>query len=167
MAIVILIGVLAITGVGIFYIRTVPHDPLVWHVDPRAVPPSTTPNSFRVALPEITEQPIDMQAPIYEVSAEQLAQAFDAFVMSQPRVERVAGSLETGHLTYVQRTEALQFPDYITVQFFDITAQDGAAGTAGTSTLALYSRSRFGYGDMGVNEARVRDWLASIESFAQ
>ena len=94
------------------------------------------------------------------MSAAALAEAFDTFVMEQPRVERVAGTVDAGHITYVQRTEALGMPDYITVQFFDL-------GDTTTSPLALYTRSRFGYSDMGVNEARARSWLKSIESFAE
>ncbi len=160
MAVIIVIGILAITGWGVFYIRTIDHDPNVWHVDPRTVPPSDTPNSYRVALPGITEMPIDLEAPIYSVPASSLAQAFDDFVMGQPRVERIAGSVEAGWVTYVQRTESFQFPDYITVQFFDL-------GETSTSTLVLYTRSRFGHSDMGVNEARAKAWLKSIESFAQ
>ncbi len=160
MLVVILVGILAILGFGVYSIRTSTHDPEVWHVDPRAVAPSATPNSFRAAPQAITEQPVDMEAPTFEVNAAQLAIAFDTFVMEQPRVERVAGTLESGWVTYVQRSETLAFPDYITVQFFDL-------GDTNTSTLALYSRSRYGHSDMGVNEARARAWLTSIESFVQ
>ncbi|QHQ34925.1 DUF1499 domain-containing protein [Algicella marina] len=158
MLIVILVGILAITGYGVYFIRTVPHDPAVWHVDPRTVPQSPTPNSFRAAPSVITDQPIDMELPTYAVPAASLAEAFDTFVMEQPRVERVAGSVEAGWITYVQRSETLAFPDYITVQFYDLADTQ-------TSTLAIYSRSRFGHSDMGVNKARVEAWLASIESF--
>ncbi|MEO0912293.1 MAG: DUF1499 domain-containing protein [Pseudomonadota bacterium] len=158
MLILILLGIIGVTGYGVYFIRNVTHDPAVWHVDPRTEPPSATPNSFRVAPSAITDQPVDMEAPTYSVTAAQLALAFDTFVMEQPLVERIAGSLESGWITYVQRTEALRFPDYITVQFFDL-------GDTDTSTLALYSRSRFGHSDMGVNKARAEAWLTSIESF--
>lgn len=158
MFVIIVIGLLAIAGWGIFTIRTVDHDPAVWHVDPLTVPQSETPNAFRVAVDELTDQPVQMEAPIYEANAQTIAQAFDAFVMAQPRVERVAGSVNEGWMTYVQRTEQLGFPDYISVRFYDLD-------DTGTSTIAVYSRSRFGYGDMGVNEARVRSWLTSIDSF--
>ena len=33
---------------------------------------------------------------------------------------------------------------------------------AESSSLAIYSRSNYGYGDFGVNERRVRAWLAAI-----
>ena len=31
-----------------------------------------------------------------------------------------------------------------------------------SSTLAVYSRSRFGYGDRGVNKGRIKRWLAAF-----
>ncbi|MEM8869365.1 MAG: DUF1499 domain-containing protein, partial [Pseudomonadota bacterium] len=51
-----------------------------------------------------------------------------------------------------------QLPDYISARFYNLE-------DTGQSTLAIYSRSRFGYGDLGVNGARVRAWLGAIDSF--
>ncbi|MEM8658571.1 MAG: hypothetical protein AAGF22_10800, partial [Pseudomonadota bacterium] len=59
------------------------------------------------------------------------------FVVGQPRVERVAGTPEEGWLTYVQRTPQLQLPDYVSARFYNLE-------DTGQSTLAIYSRSRFG-----------------------
>ncbi|MEM9228808.1 MAG: DUF1499 domain-containing protein [Pseudomonadota bacterium] len=158
MFLIILLGILALGGYLAYTVQTVTHDPAVWHVDPLEVPPSDTPNSFRIAIPEFTEHPVDLQAPIYAVDAITLSRAFDTFVIGQPRVERVAGTPEEGWLTYVQRTPQLQLPDYISARFYNLE-------DTGQSTLAIYSRSRFGYGDLGVNGARVRAWLGAIDSF--
>ncbi len=160
MLLVILFGVLGITAYTVFFIRSVAHDPQVWHVDPRNVEDSDTPNDFRLIKSDLTEFRVHMEAPTYAVNAATLSEAFDRFVMGQPRVERVAGSTQAGWVTYVQRSETLAFPDYISVQFYDY-------GDTGTSTIAIYSRSRFGHSDMGVNEARVKRWVASIASFEQ
>lgn len=160
MLLIIVFGVLGVTAYTVFYIRSVTHDPAVWHVDPRFAEPSETPNDFRVIRPDLTEFRVDMEAPTYAVNAATLSAAFDQFVREQPRVETVAGSTAAGWVTYVQRTETLAFPDYISVQFYDL-------GDTGTSTIAIYSRSRFGYSDMGVNEARVKRWIQSIASFEQ
>jgi len=158
MFVILILGLLMIAGYGVYAIRTVPSDPAVWHVDPLTAPVSETPNSYRVAPEGLSDQPIDMVAPIYAIDAATLAAAFDAFVMGQPRVERLAGTVEEGWITYIQRTEQLRFPDYISVRFYDLE-------DSGLATLALYSRSRFGYSDMGVNAARVQSWLTSIQSF--
>ncbi|MEM8789652.1 MAG: DUF1499 domain-containing protein [Pseudomonadota bacterium] len=158
MLLIIVLGVLLLGGYLAYSVRSVTHEPADWHVDPLAVPTSETPNSYRVAIPDFTEHLVDQAAPIYAVDASTLARAFDTFVMGQPRVERVAGTVEEGWMTYVQFTEQLRFPDYVSVRFYDFD-------DAGKSTVAIYSRSRFGYGDMGVNQARVQAWLQSLASF--
>jgi uncharacterized protein (DUF1499 family) len=56
---------------------------------------------------------------------------------------------------FVARSAWLNFPDLI-------VAQVTAAGSD-ASTLALYSRSVYGYGDFGVNRARLITWLAALD----
>jgi uncharacterized protein (DUF1499 family) len=34
----------------------------------------------------------------------------------------------------------------------------------GTSTLAIYSQSNYGYGDFGVNKDRVHSWIGLIDA---
>lgn len=157
---IIILGVLGTMGFLAYTVRTATHDPAIWHQDPRTVPPSDTPNDYRIAIQALTEYPVNMEAPIYDINAATLALAFDEFVMGQPRVERVAGSPQEGWITYVQRTPQLLIPDYISVRFFDLEGEN-----IGRSTIAIYSRSRYGYGDMGVNEKRAKAWLASLDSF--
>ena len=157
---IIILGLLGTVGFMAYTVRTATHDPAVWHKDPRTIPPSDTPNDYRIAIQALTEYPVDMEAPIYDIDAATLALAFDDFVMGQPRVERVAGSPQEGFVTYVQRTPQLLIPDYISVRFFDLEGEN-----IGRSTIAIYSRSRYGYGDMGVNEQRAKAWLASLDSF--
>ena len=60
-------------------------------------------------------------------------------------------------MTYVQRTEKLKFPDYISVKFINLGD--------GNTTIAVYSRSRYGYADLGVNQARVEQWVRTLDSF--
>ena len=102
--IVVLFGLLGIGGYTFYNICTVTHDPAVWHVDPLEVEPSESPNDYRVAPSNATQHLVQFEAPVYEASAVTLAEAFDRFVMAQPRVERVGGTVEEAWLTYVQRT---------------------------------------------------------------
>ncbi len=150
---------LNVVGAGfIFYkVSSVDHDPTVWHVDPLVEPQSVKPHSYRVAPPALTQEFVDFPAPVYTANPTLMAKAFDDFVLRQPKTIRIAGSVEEGWMTYVQRSERLNFPDYISVKFIDLNG--------GRSTVAIYSRSRFGYSDMGVNAARVNGWLASLRSF--
>ncbi len=55
---------------------------------------------------------------------------------------------------YVQRTALLGFPDTIVVRFVAVGAE--------RSSIALYSRSKFGYSDLGANKARLERWLAAL-----
>ena len=45
------------------------------------------------------------------------------------------------------------FPDYITAE---------VAPTAEGTRLDIFSRQRFGSSDMGVNAARLRNWLSQL-----
>lgn len=160
MLLIIIIGILAVSGFAAYYIRTISHDVAVWHVDPTRALPQPTPNGFYIGPPEQSAQPTMDDPVIYAGTPEILAQAFDAYVMAQPLVELVAGSPEEAWMTYVQRTEKLRIPDYVSVKFLPGELE-------GTSTISIFSRSRFGYSDMGVNEARVRAWLVGLSSFEQ
>lgn len=154
---VLMVG-FGVLGYTIFHIRTVPSDPAVWHVDPLRAPPQPTPNGYRVAPVTVSQHAVDAEPPIYIATPEVLGAAFDTFVMGQPRVTRLAGSVEEGWITYIQRSESFQFPDYVSVRFLPLEQE-------GFSTIAIFSRSRFGHSDMGVNEARVLAWLNALRSF--
>ncbi len=98
----------------------------------------------------------DLTPPVYAVPAQQLRTAFATMIASEPRVVRVASDDAAMTERYVQRTEWLGFPDTIAVRFLDRPNE--------TSTLALYSRSKFGEGDLGVNRARIERWLAKLST---
>jgi uncharacterized protein (DUF1499 family) len=57
-------------------------------------------------------------------------------------------------MTYVQRSRFWGFPDYVSVRAVDLGD--------GSSALAIFSRSRYGASDLGVNRARVDAWLARL-----
>jgi uncharacterized protein (DUF1499 family) len=74
--------------------------------------------------------------------------------MSEPLVQRLAGGPGEDWTTYVLRSRVFGFPDYASVRVLD--------GAAGTSSLAIFARARFGRSDLGVNRARVEKWLAAL-----
>lgn len=132
------------------YVRLSPDDPALWHVDPEAAVATGRPNAYSVG----SEGVADAIAPVYAVPARELASAFDAVALSQPRTERIAGGPEELWATYVQRSRVMRFPDYVSVRFIDL-------GEA-RSTLSLFSRARYGRSDFGVNRARAEAWLAAL-----
>ena len=149
-------------AMGALFVRvaTVGHEPSEWHVDPFSIERPVSPNTYYLAVPSMVSARVDREAPIYTVPTAIMAKAFNDYVLTQSNVILLAGSVEEGWLTYVQRTPTLRIPDYITVKFVDF--EDGSG-----STLAIYSRSRYGYGDMGYNKARVENWLQSLSSFEE
>jgi len=150
-------ALLVVTGLGFaIWVRVAPSDPAEWHVDPLTAPGTGWPNAWRVG-PE--GAPVDAVAPVYPVTAAELAAAVDAHALAQPDTIRLAGDPATLWTTYVQRSKRMKFPDYISVRAIDLGD--------GRSTVAIYSRARFGRGDLGVNRARVENWLAALAPLAQ
>ena len=159
MAIYMVLAIILV--IGAFYVRAVTanHDPAEWHIDPLLVELPSSPNTYYVAPQSLVEAQVALEAPIYALPAAVMAKAFSDYVLTQPNASTVLASADGLWTTYVQRTPTLKMPDYITVKFLDLEG--------GRSTMAIYSRSRFGYGDMGVNKARVDLWLQSLVSFEE
>ena len=159
MAIFLVLAILLV--IGAFYVRavTASHDPAEWHIDPITVVRPPSPNTYLVAPQSLVEAQVDLEAPVYIAPAATMAQAFNEYVLTQPNALPVEGRVESLWLTFVQRTPTLKMPDYISVKFIELEG--------GKSTIAIYSRSRFGYGDMGVNKARITAWLQSLSSFEE
>ncbi|GMG84866.1 DUF1499 domain-containing protein [Paralimibaculum aggregatum] len=138
-------------------IWSVDHDPARWHADPLASERTGRPNDHLVAPEGLAAAPVDaVFAPVFPPAAESpaaLIAQLHRVAMAEPRVTVVAGSPEALHVTYVQRSAVFGFPDYISVR---------AVPVGGGAGLALWSRARFGYSDMGVNAARVSRWLGAL-----
>ena len=129
-AIVILLGCLLALGA---YVRLAPSDPALWH-----------------EMPEVTENK-DFEGGVIRTgtAGPQGLSLLDRIIMSGPRTHVLAGSVESGMVTYVVRSKLWGFPDYVTAR------QVG-------DDLQIYSRLRFGRSDMGVNKARVEGWLSVL-----
>lgn len=144
--------VLALLGVAGFmlYVRFTPSDPALWHVDPRAVAKPDRPNHWLV-------RPVggDALPPDFALEPAELARIVDAVVAAQPRTALVAGSVESGHMTYLTRTPLMGYPDYVSIRVL---------GTERGASLVAFSRSRFGQSDLGANRARMELWLGAIEA---
>jgi uncharacterized protein (DUF1499 family) len=127
------------------YVRLAPSDPARWHVaiaDPAA--PDCTVTATEGAARYACRMP--------GTPAEVLAR-LDSIALAQPRTTRLAGSAETGRITWVTRSALWGFPDYTTAE---------ARAEEGQTRLDLHARLRFGRGDMGVNAARLADWTAAL-----
>jgi uncharacterized protein (DUF1499 family) len=146
--------VIAVLATGYAWIQLVDHDPSVWHVDPATIARSAHPNDYLAAPAGRLDQPIDRETATHPVPPDQLIDSFKAVALAAPRTQVVAETLPDHLLTVVQRTPVIGFPDYISARA--IAVEDGSA-------LVVWSRSRFGRSDFGVNAERVNRWLDELE----
>ena len=115
-----------------------------------------TPNQYLVLPPDFPSTPAapHRRSPVFDVGVDRLAAAWDAVIAEQPRVTPTRRDDAARQVEYVQRSRLFRFPDVITVQLVPLGPN--------RSTLAVYSRSRYGRRDFGVNRRRVDAWLARL-----
>ncbi len=112
------------------------------------------PNDALACPEDLCRAQSDITPPVYAVDSGALKAAMARVIASEQDVTKVedAGRSER----YIQRTKWMRFPDTIVVRYVPLGA--------GQSTLALYSRSQLGYGDLGVNRARIARWLEKLSA---
>jgi len=162
-----LLGILVVLAVAFaVFLRVAPSDPARWHVDPVTVAPPGFPGAV------LMRPGGDPDSPRFAMDADALMAAFDRVARETPRVSVLAGSVEVRHVTYIARSALFGFPDYISVRALSdgFDGPDGPDGNGngdgnaiGGARLAVFSRLRFGYDDLGVNAKRLDDWLTRIE----
>ncbi|NQW00677.1 MAG: DUF1499 domain-containing protein [Rhodospirillales bacterium] len=112
------------------------------------------PNQFLVCPPDFCAATPHMASPLFAVPVAELRQRWMDLLKTRPNMETVTADDQALQYDYIQRSKIMRFPDSITLRFLQ--------APAGGSTLAIYSRSHYGKSDFGVNEARVRSWLAQL-----
>ena len=114
------------------------------------------PNQFLVCPPRYCLSKPHRYSKTYLVSANELAATFGKIILSQPRVTLIADQSSKLQKTWQQTTPLMHYPDRVTVQFIPLTPK--------TSTLAIYSRSKYGYSDMSANKTRITRWLSKLDA---
>lgn len=145
MALAVLILIVAAGAMA--FVRLAPVDPALWHI-------ALNPRPQDIASPspdKITTLPnggyIDLIATPDQTQA--LLARLDSIALASPRTRRIAGSAETGRITWESRSLIWGFPDYTTAE-------------ATLQGVTLFARQRFGKGDLGVNAARISGWIAAL-----
>jgi hypothetical protein len=139
--IAILLIVIAVAAL-VAYIRLAPSDPARWHI-------ALHPRPADIAAPSPHVVVLRGGAYVDLPNANGLLARLDTIIMATPRTVLLAGSVDSGRMTWITRSALWGFPDYT-------TAEVGAQG------LTIYSRLRFGGGDWGVNGARLAGWIAAL-----
>jgi len=116
----------------------------------------STPNQYLMCPPDYCADKPHMISPIFQVPLAELEKAWDAMMNKKVDFIPLDKSDKSHRRHYEQRSKLLRYPDRITVEF-------QARGDA-TSSLAIYSRSKYGYSDGGVNEARVQSLLQGLKA---
>lgn len=140
--ILVVVILAAVIGAAVYF-RSVSMPPEVWDVDPSGVTPAQSPNYALL---------VGDAAPVFDMAPDVLAMRIDAIATAEG-AEMIAGDLAEGRMTYVARSRLMGFPDAVSIRLVPL-----AQGTR----MEIYSRSRFGYSDMGVNAARVARWIAAL-----
>lgn len=141
--------IVASTLLAALFFRLAPVDPANWHVDPLTIKRPTTDNFVLLRPGEAAA------APSFDTDPAALAARILEVARRMPRTELLAGSPEERHMTFIVRSRLLGFPDFVTVK--TLVAEGGA-------TVALFSRSQYGYSDFGVNGTRVERWLETLDA---
>jgi uncharacterized protein (DUF1499 family) len=115
-----------------------------------------TPNDALACPTDLCQAKADLTSPAFAMAARDLRQAFARAIAGEPRLVKVDSDDATLTERYVQRSRLMHYPDTIVVRFVDLPD--------GRSTIALYSRSQLGKGDLGVNLARIHRWLLALEA---
>ena len=121
--------IVLLVGVAI-WVRIAPSDIDEWHVMPAGV----TDRDFSGGAMRIIG------------AGDEGLLRLDEIIREEPRTEVLAGSVESGLITYVSRSRWFGFPDYTTVR---------ATG----KQIEIYGRLRFGQSDLGVNRERLERWI--------
>ncbi len=112
------------------------------------------PNQYLVCPKGMCADAPNQVAPVFDVPAERLVSAWDKVVTSEPEVT-VLPQADANRRSYVQHSKLFRFPDRVTMEA--VSVGDGL------SSLAIYSQSKYGYRDAGVNEARVKRLLSRLK----
>lgn len=115
-----------------------------------------TPNQYLVCPDGYAASPADAAPDTFKVAPDALIAAWREVVEAQARTKEIAFDAAALRAHHTQQSKVMRFTD-------DIVAEAHPAGE-GASHLYVYSRSRLGIRDFGVNKARVEAWLDALRA---
>ncbi len=115
---------------------------------------SATPNDALACPAGHCQAKVDFVTETVPLAAAALSAKVMGTLAHEPRTELVARDAAGLKLVFVQRSRLFRFPDTVNIAITPVGEN--------AASLAMYSRSNYGHGDLGVNAARVQDWLARL-----
>lgn len=116
---------------------------------------STKPNWYLACPQNYCGDNKKLVTPVFNMPRAKLESAWEEVAAKLPRTQLVSHNQKTNEYVYTQRSMMFHFPDDVYVKFVDLGENQ--------SGILMYSQARYGYYDMGVNKARVKDWLKLLE----
>jgi uncharacterized protein (DUF1499 family) len=146
-----LILLLILIGSAIVTIRILVRPANTDFIDFAEIRRSVTGNDALACAPGLCLTKVDLPLAPVAIPATELAAKVKALPTLEPRTVLVAENDAELRYVLVQRSALFDFPDTINIVIQPIDASHAA--------IAIYSRSRYGTGDLGVNMQRVQRWL--------
>jgi uncharacterized protein (DUF1499 family) len=97
----------------------------------------------------------DWETQTYDMPPSALIERLIAVASAEPNTSLLHRAAGDSRARFIQYSRVMHFPDTIDAEAFPVGDD--------RSTLAIYSRSLVGYGDFGVNRARLKRWLLALE----
>lgn len=114
-----------------------------------------SPNYYWVCPVRYCNKAPSERAPVFDISKSKLQKIGDKILKAMPRMQLIKADTAESKFFYVQKSLVFRFPDYITIQYIDVSPQQ--------SSVALLSRSKYGYYDFSVNKKRVQSILRQLQ----
>ena len=115
----------------------------------------SSPNTWLVGPADSTPPPDD-EAPVFDISAAQLVDAWTEVVGQQTRSRVLGLSEDRLQVEAEQRSAVFGFVDRISFRAVALGQE--------RSTYRAYSRSLVGYSDFGVNRRRLERWITALRA---
>lgn len=113
-----------------------------------------TPNQYLVTPVGWGPERPHRESPVFARKSDDVYQAMRAAAFGEPRVQLLSEDTTRRKLELVQRTRIIRFPDYVSIEVAPLDSDRCA--------VLVYSRSRFGRRDFGVNRRRIDHWLGLL-----
>ena len=100
----------------------------------------------------------DRASPAFPVAVDRLRALWPQLLRDERGIVTVLDDPDRHRVVLVQHSAGFGFPDVITVEFVPLGPEQ--------SSIAIYSRARYGKLDFGVNRKRVERWISRLEQLA-
>jgi uncharacterized protein (DUF1499 family) len=115
--------------------------------------------SYLACPPDYCSTAEAVASPQFDMPWTRLYEYWAEVISGEKRMVRVVNDPDARRFVYVQHSPTFRFPDVVTVEFVPL-------GLA-QSSIAVFSRSRYGEYDFRKNRKRVGRWLALLEKMAR